>query len=461
MAVLTPKTLDSFLRLARSAGMPQDQVVNLYERGYVPFPKQILFHAAARECDKPDGPIKVGFGGARGPGKTTTTFAQMALDDCQRVPGLKCLFIRQTQKSAKESFEDLRLRLLRRTPHDHAGTTGILKFPNGSRIHLGGFANDKDIDKYLGLEYDLIAIEEDTQLSASKKQQLLTCLRTSKRNWRPRSYHTTNPGGVDHAGYKKTFIEPFRKGTQTATRFIPSFASDNPALNAEYLDTLNNLTGWLRGAWLDGDWDIAAGQFFTTWRYEEHTCEPFPIPDNADVWAALDYGFTHPTVACLAFKHDGTYYIAAEHCRAKALPPTHAEAIKAMLARKGVTLDRLKAFYAGADVFQMKGDAQGKKISQQYQECGIRLRPAVDDRIAGAAKLLQLLGDKDNNIPSKFKIFRDCPYLIEQIPAMIHDQRRPEDVLKVDVDEAGNGGDDGYDCVRYAVASEGGVGVYI
>lgn len=34
---------------------------------------------------------------------------------------------------------------------------------------------------------------------------------------------------------------------------------------------------------------------------------------------------------------------------------------------------------------------------------------------------------------------------------MQHDPHRPEDVLKVDVDEDGNGGDDPYDTVRYGL----------
>jgi hypothetical protein len=34
---------------------------------------------------------------------------------------------------------------------------------------------------------------------------------------------------------------------------------------------------------------------------------------------------------------------------------------------------------------------------------------------------------------------------------MVHDPHRPEDVLKVDCDDEGNGGDDWYDAFRYGV----------
>jgi len=37
--------------------------------------------------------------------------------------------------------------------------------------------------------------------------------------------------------------------------------------------------------------------------------------------------------------------------------------------------------------------------------------------------------------------------------ALQHDPNRPEDVLKVDADEDGVGGDDAADCLRYLVAT--------
>jgi len=39
-------------------------------------------------------------------------------------------------------------------------------------------------------------------------------------------------------------------------------------------------------------------------------------------------------------------------------------------------------------------------------------------------------------------------------PAVHHDPNRPEDVLKVDADEEGVGGDDAADALRYLVATK-------
>jgi phage terminase large subunit len=44
--------------------------------------------------------------------------------------------------------------------------------------------------------------------------------------------------------------------------------------------------------------------------------------------------------------------------------------------------------------------------------------------------------------------------LLECIPTLLHDPNRPEDVLKVDADEDGVGGDDAADALRYLIATK-------
>jgi hypothetical protein len=105
--------LERFMRAGLAAGCPREQVGNFLAAGYVAQPKQLAFHGAARLCDAPGGPDQVGFGGARGPGKSHAVFAQVALDDCRRWPGLKVLYLRKALKQAREQFDDLRRRVLR------------------------------------------------------------------------------------------------------------------------------------------------------------------------------------------------------------------------------------------------------------------------------------------------------------------------------------------------------------
>ena len=51
-------------------------------------------------------------------------------------------------------------------------------------------------------------------------------------------------------------------------------------------------------------------------------------------------------------------------------------------------------------------------------------------------------------------IHKRCGRLVETLPALQHDPNRPEDVLKVDADEDGVGGDDAADALRYLVATK-------
>lgn len=378
--------------------------------------------------------------------------AQIALDDAIRCPGLKALLLRKVGKAGRESFEDLRLRLLMGVPHDYRRQDGTLSLGNGSRVILGHFKDERDVDAYLGLEYDVIGIEEATTLSASKVKVVNSCRRTSKPGWRPRTYYTTNPGGLGHAWFKAKFITPDRKGAESDTRFIPATARDNAFLNPEYVRNLEGLTGWLRRAWLDGDWDIAAGQFFTTFRREVHVVEPrCEVPENWRVWCGFDYGWTHYT-SChvVALDGDGNLHILGEHAARRWLPERHAAAIHQLLARKGIGRHRLDGILAGPDVFSKQRD--GATVADGYAPHGIHFRPANTDRIGGAAEILRRLGDPDAGIEPKLFIGADCPRLIEALAALEHDPHRPEDVLKIDCDDDGLGGDDAYDSARYAIS---------
>src|SRR6267154_2010817 len=218
---------EEFLRQALAAGCPEDQVRNFIAARLLLQERQWVASAAARFCDLADRPTAVGYGGARGGGKSHWLLAQMGADDCQRVPGLKCLLLRKVGKANMEHFEDLRQRLFTKLKHEFSGYRGVLTFANGSRIIAGHFQAEKDIDAYLGLEYDVIGIEEATTLSNRKHQDISTCCRTSKPDWRPRIYSTTNPGGIGHAWYRAKFVLPFLQGKEVDTRFVPARVTDN------------------------------------------------------------------------------------------------------------------------------------------------------------------------------------------------------------------------------------------
>jgi phage terminase large subunit len=454
----------AYFETAKRFGVPSDQLRNFRNGGYVAQEKQLMYHAACRACDLPGGPTQVGFGGARGPGKSHSVFAQIALDDATRYEGLKILYLRKVAKNAKEQFEDLRRSVLKNTPHDLKKVSGTIFFPNGSRVLFGHFKNESDIDNYLGLEYDIIAIEEATSLTLSKYKTLRDSNRSSKEGFRPRIYASTNPGGVGHAWFKERFIKPAREGKETDTRFIFATVDDNAFIDEDYTKKLEDNTGWKLKAYRYGDWDIAAGQFFTTFRYDVHAKANLKAIPGATFWASLDYGFTHFTVSHLFMRYDGHTYCLDEFAARKQLVAENAAGIKAMLKRHGLTPENLSNFVAGHDCFASRGVSTGETVADEYQKAGIRLTRADVDRISGAARILQMLGDVDrekNPIAPTVSISTRCARLLECLPVLEHDPKRPEDVLKVDADDEGNGGDDPYDSFRYGVMTKTGGGIWL
>jgi hypothetical protein len=125
-------------------------------------------------------------------------------------------------------------------------------------------------------------------------------------------------------------------------------------------------------------------------------------------------------------------------------------------ARRGVEYHRVRKTLGGSDFFsKIRSDVT---VATEYAAHGIRVEQANVDRVAGAAQILKLLGDLERGDRPRIYITEDCPRTIEALQNMQHDPHRPEDVLKVDVDDDGEGGDDFYDALRYLVmaATKGG-----
>ena len=119
--------------------------------------------------------------------------------------------------------------------------------------------------------------------------------------------------------------------------------------------------------------------------------------------------------------------------------------------QRPLTVADLKRFVAGADVFSRQSD--GSTVAAQYAKLGISLKCANTERVNGWAEILHRFGDVEAGIRPTLFIHRRCGRLLECLPALQHDPNRPEDVLKVDADEDGLGGDDTADALRYLVAT--------
>lgn len=388
-----------------------------------------------------------------GPSETGKTWATLwRLDQLLRTtPNAQAALMRKVRSTIGPTVLRTYLRVIARSQSGAAPFGGKnpewYDYPNGARLWIGGM---DDPGKVLSGERDFIYINQAEELNQDDWETLST--RATGRGAvteTPMLFGDCNPGPADH------WI--LRRRDAGALMILESRHEDNPSLyddNGELtaqgtrtMAVLSALTGVRKQRLRYGLWVGAEGQFFEAWDAALHVCDPFAIPADWPIWGAFDYGFVHNTAFGLFTRHEDQVYLIGEHVQNKATVRHHAEAIKALCARLRVPVPA--QIVAGHDVFSNRGDSAGMTIAEQYEAHGLTFERADIDRINGAAVLMERLGTADQ--PPTFQAFTTCHRTITTIPTMVHDPRRPEDVLKVDSDASGAGGDDAYDMLRYGL----------
>lgn len=314
---------------------------------------------------------------------------------------------------------------------------------------------------YQGREFHDLSIDEAGQWTEPMFKTLLGSNRSGTSGVVPRCYLTGNPGGVGHGWLKRLFVERrFNERERPEDyAFIQALVADNQALMANdpaYVHRLNSEPNEaLRKAYLYGDWDIFAGQFFQEIQRSVHFIKPFAIPPHWNRFGSYDFGFNHPAAfGWFANDEDGNTYLYRELIRAGLRVDQFAREIK-----KHQDTGDLYPIVAGHDCWTKKSvlrdDAQPPTVAEEFAKQDVVLKKATIDRVQGASQLRSYLAwrDRPNNKP-RFYIFDTCPISYDCISRMIFDPDHPEDVLKVDASEGDPmTGDDPYDMVRYGLMS--------
>jgi phage terminase large subunit len=296
----------------------EQKVVNI---SGVPNPRQKEFFASRAKY--------TAYGGARGGGKSWALRRKL-VGLCLNYPGIHCLLIRRTLGELKSNHVVPLLKEYGEFIEFSEGEKAII-FPGGSRIFLGYCSSDRDILRYQGQEYDVIAIDEATQLS----EYQFSCFKASLRgvnDFPKRMYLTCNPGGIGHAWVKRLFVDRDFRSTEDSLeyRFIPALVYDNEALlrtDPSYVEQLRALPQRLRDAWLNGRWDVFEGQFFSDFNEELHVIDASSIPKDARRFVAFDYGFDMLALLVLAVGADGMLYVEGELMESNLTLSEAAEAI--------------------------------------------------------------------------------------------------------------------------------------
>lgn len=363
------------------------------------------------------------YGGARGGGKSWALRRKLVAM-CLRYGGLHCLLIRRSLAELRSNHVLPFLQEYGSLISYSSGEMALI-FPNGSRIDLGYCASDSDVLRYQGQEYDVIAIDEATQLSEYRFSIFKACLRGAN-DFPRRMYLTCNPGGIGHAWVKRLFIDrKFRSGERPDDyNFIPALVFDNEALmrhDPEYVSTLESLPERLRDAWLFGRWDVFEGQFFPEFDTAIHVCKRSSIPAELKYFASMDYGFDMLAVLLLGIDVYGKVYVIREYCQSGLTLTEAADRVASLC--HGYAVEFISS---SPDLWNRRQDSgrSGFEIMQSVRGMPPML-PADNRRIPGWRLTKEYLAVRDG--APRLLICNECHELIRCMPALLCDAERPED----------------------------------
>jgi phage terminase large subunit len=435
---------------------------------WYPQPKQaaLLEAAGLLACVRGEGgptppkaPI-IGYGGAAYGGKTDGQIG-LAIAAAFAYPGVNIGFVRRTYPElnmlggAIKRSQELLAGVTVYNMGEHTHT-----FPNGSRLQFIYAQNEADVLKYKSSQYDVLLIDEATTFTWYMVDYLMTRNRATISGIQPFTVMTTNPGDVGHSWYMQLFdtvnahgpheqvkVLENPNGRQSTVYFIPAFLSDNTIglqRDPGYADRLAASDPETARALLAGDWTIFAGQAFPQWRYDRHVRPYSELPDDWPTWRSMDYGWEHPYF-CYWWKRDpstGRHYVIRELHGTRMNDKEIAEAIKTAT----LPNERVLFTFASPDMWRaQRADNIVTTAPDTFRKYGIILTKADDARVNGKRKINNLLAPLPDGEPG-LVVFDTCTELIKVMPTLVRDPKNPEDVLKVD-------GDDAYDAARYGLTN--------
>jgi hypothetical protein len=425
------------------------------------------------------------FGGAAGPGKTKALLWE-AIRKALFNKGCDTLLLRRT-------FPELEASLVAQFRRDVPASCyrsfneakHVVTWTNGSTTRFGYCRNENDVYQYQGAEFLFIGIDELTHFTLKQWQFLTSRNRCPIPGTFPCMAGATNPGNIGHAWVKALWVDKapppgFERTEQYDPQdydFIRARIADNPiyANDLNYRKTLEALPEQLRKAFLDGDWNVFAGQYFDLFEIGRHTARPEEIGMQAwwPRWISIDWGFQHPSAV---YWHCAMPRAATSYQRSAIRNPepssdardddvarivTYREFVQNGLSPRmlGQAIaerckgEKIQEIYLSPDAFAHR--TSEASIAEQLGEVlaanGLpRPSQADDDRIGGWQLMYQLL-EQD-----AWGITENCGKLIECLPQLVRDNQRVEDVRKVE-------GDDPADAARYGIvpgARYAGVGAH-
>lgn len=211
------------------------------------------------------------------------------------------------------------------------------RYTNGSAIFIGGM--DKP-SKIMSSDYDVIFVQESTELTVTDWESLTTRLRNGVISFQ-QLIADCNPSAPTHWLKKRS--------DDGSTVMLHSKHIDNPRLYTEagtptregraYLGKLDKLTGVRKLRLRDGLWVAAEGVIFEEFS-DVHMLDRFPIPADWRRYWVVDFGYKNPfLLQCWAEDHDGRLYLYREIYHTGRLVEDHARKILSVVAPGGTWIE--------------------------------------------------------------------------------------------------------------------------
>jgi phage terminase large subunit len=390
-----------------------------------PTPKQMEFITANQD--------EVLFGGAAGGGKS---YGQLidAWIKAFTYPGIKQLLLRRTFPELKRSLIMTSLDIFDQGQAKYNESDKKWKFTNGSLIEFGYCDSENDVTQYQSAEYDIIRFDELTHFSEFQYTYLISRIRGVNK-FPKQIKSSTNPGGIGHAWVKKRFIDDQIPGREfygdhdIRLIFIPSLVTENTYLmesDPRYIQRLEQLPENQRKALLYGEWEIFEGQYFPEFLKDKHVVQPFSIPEHWKRFVSIDWGYNDP---CAIYWHAVDQEKRVYTYRELYITQTLASDVSKKI--QELSGDENIAYVVGSpDMWQKRGNSDGisgESIAETFSKNGLNVIRADNDRLNGWQRMHEYLADAPDGTPY-WQIFNICTQLIRTLPALVHDEKRVEDV---------------------------------